>query len=215
MNKLIVFLAFLAIATNAQADKLIGSWENQTNEGWQDHPASELCFWCGDVYVDDTEVMPSRYTFSDDWSSHGNISLKANVTGWDWFTKIDVHTDLYNYSKIEFDIFAVAQDGSEATYAQIQQMVYSSQSNGWISLANSGFNTTLGGPATHCVLDYSAIKVAGQTSPTDVSGSFIFALNADAPVWFYMDNVILTGIPEPATLSLLGLGGIALLRRRK
>jgi len=31
----------------------------------------------------------------------------------------------------------------------------------------------------------------------------------------YIDNIMFTGVPEPATIGLLGLGGLALLRRKR
>jgi len=222
MSKKLVFvcLAMLAITSYVLADNppvTVGDWEGLTNEGWMDHPLNEARTWAA-AYVDDPEIMPSRYTFSDVWSSAGDISLQANVTGWSWFSKIDVHTMLYDHSKLEFDIFAQAQDGSAATYAQVQQMVYSCQTNGWVSITGSEFSIGLGGTGTHCVLDYMQLGTGGKTSPTDAYGSFVFAYNADAPVYLYLDNVKLTGpvlIPEPATIGLLGLGGLALLRRKK
>jgi len=222
MSKKLVFvcLAMLAIASYALADQppvTVGDWEGLTNEGWMDHPLNESRGWAA-AYVDDPEIMPSKYEFSDAWSSSGDISLKYNCTGWTWAPKIDVHTELYNHSVLEFDIFAVAQDGSAATYAQIQQMVYSGATAGWTSLTGSEFSIGLGGSATHCVLDYMQLGDPAKTSPTDAYGSFVFAYNADAPVFLYLDNVQLTGpelIPEPATIGLLGLGGLALLRRKK
>jgi len=42
----------------------------------------------------------------------------------------------------------------------------------------------------------------------------IFPVTADASVMYY-DDISLIEIPEPATMSLLALGGLAMLRRRR
>jgi hypothetical protein len=216
MKKLIVCLAILAVTGYAQAqpDKLIGSWEDEHNEGWADHPATAATGWTATVYVDDPLVMPSVYVeFSYDWSTEGWVSLKANVTGWNWFQRADFHADYFTYNAIEFDVYAVLQDGSTATYAQIEQIAFSTETNGWFNPgASTGFDIGFD-TAKHCKLDYSAYKTSDYASSTDTYGSVIFAYNADAPIYVYMDNVMLT--PEPATIGLLGLGGLALLRRKR
>jgi len=219
MKKLIVCLAILAFVGYAQAaDVLVGSFEG-SNDGWADHPATAGTGWSATVYVDDPMVMPSRYAeFSSDWSTDGLKSLKANVTGWDWFPRHDVMSVWFDHDTIEFDIIAIAQEGSTATFAQVEKFAGSFQTNGWFDMAGSTFNTGVTGElATHVSYNYRAAGYAASTyaNPTDAYGSIIIAFNADAPVWMYIDNVKFTGIPEPATISFLGLGGLSLLRRKR
>ena len=219
MKKLIVCLALLAFAGYAHAatNVLIGSWEGLDNEGWADHDETAATGWSATVYVDDPLVMPSKYTeFSYDWSSDGYVSLKTAVTGWAWFERHDVMANWWDNTRIEFDIYAVAQDGSTATFAQVEKFAGSFETNGWFDMAEASFSIGMGGSSTHCVFDYAAAGYRGTDycNPGDAYGSIIVAYNADAPVYMYIDNIMMT-IPEPATIGLLGLGGLALLRRKR
>jgi hypothetical protein len=212
----ICLVLFLVPLSYVQADVLVGSWETYTNEGWQDHPLSEPGRWIDPhvVYVDDPQVMPSRYEFSDDWSTEGNVSLKAKVPGLDWYQRKNVVADYFDHSVLEFDVLAVDNYGSGATYAQVE-IFCSSQTNGWWVMEGAQFNLSLNTP-THCVVDYMGYGTPEYASPDDAYVGFIFEFDADAQVDIYTDNVQLTGfpIPEPATISLLGLGGLLVLRRK-
>jgi hypothetical protein len=219
MKKLIVCLAILAVTGIAQAapDKLIGTWESGTNEGWMDHQLNGARGWAA-AYIDDPEIFGDdaptpRYWWSTDFQTDGDYSVKVfsdpatEALGWGQRLKIDVHTDWFNYSALEFDVYAT----TPGTYAKINDIVYSCQTTGWGVLPNSTY--TLGNTGVmHVKYDYSASKT--MQGAADGYGSFIFEVTSDAVGSFlYFDKVMLT--PEPATIGLLGLGGLALLRRKK
>jgi hypothetical protein len=225
MKKLIVCLVLLAFTGIVQAapDKLIGSWESYTNEGWQDHLLNANHNWAPG-YIDDPEIFGDeattpRYWWEEGWKTEGFVSLKilaepkTQANGWGQRAKIDVHTDILNYSKLEFDVKGV----TAGTVVKIEELIYSGQTNGWATFAGSEaapFVSMVNGDVKHVTLDYSAFKTSAYMSATDGYGSFIFTLTSDnASSYVYLDNVMLT--PEPATIGLLGLGGLALLRRKR
>lgn len=80
-------------------------------------------------------------------------------------------------------------------------------------------NITAGGPTftlnpTTWYLTGGANNVLGQALATDVR-LFVSGGNANSTNFGGYDNLSITPVPEPATMAILGLGGLALLRKRR
>jgi hypothetical protein len=124
-------------------------------------------------------------------------------------------------TQISADVTAFASDMTVSWMNM--EMIYNGQNNddsgtnnniGWNSL---GGRDILGDGITHTltwdVPEALMNKLAGVDNNIWWLELMIISNNDGQNAMFYVDNVQL--IPEPATMSLLGLGGLAFLRRRK
>ena len=214
MKKLIVCLAILVFVGYAQAADLVGSFEGEAHEGWHDHVATANNNWTP-VYVDDPIVNPSLYEFSYDWSTDGDVSLKTNVTAWGFYMRREIRDVYWQNDTISFDVYAIDNGGGWAQIERIAQQFQDSTypNGGWFDLPGTNYNLTFG-QTTHIEYNYGAYKGGAYGTEAATYGNFIFGLNSSGTgVSIFLDNIMFT--PEPATISLLGLGGLALLRRKK
>lgn len=155
----------------------------------------------------------------------GTGSMKiAGPSGWHITSKLDTHSflsDLKAATQISMDVTAFDADMT-TTWMQVDMVINGQNNNdagannnidwnmlGSKDIARNGLPQTL----LWNIPQALQTKLDGVTSNIGWLELMIISNNGGQNAQLYVDNIKL--IPEPATMGLLGMGGLALLRRRK
>jgi len=206
-KKLITFvccvLAFAMVSTT-YGETVIGNWED-SNDGWgawvsnSVQPSANLSQQTAvGVTLDSYALVVHQEGWGQalayDFDYDGSVALAANDT-----------------FSIDFSVAAASSGGT----IQIEEIILNAEGFGWTNIVTGDkpkFDCWSGSSERTLNLEYSYDPSLFGSVPG--YAQIVFALNGMGGQYdFYFDNAKLT--PEPATICLLGLGGIDLIRRRK
>ena len=234
-RKLICFVLMLAFASTSYG-AVIGDWEGGSYDGWIDwgegqatiesigapkYTFSEVGATLGSSAI---KVSPGS-----GWQQNLSISL-GDIGMMEAFMANTIFAIDVTYNSGDWD--------PAVTYAQVYQLSMNNNGYGWNDVGGAGapegmngvlFSDTLNPESPGAIplidpgvegtvltgtwmWDYSGVLDQFTLPDTDPYIQIVIATNSDAPGAYYFDNARL--IPEPATIALLGLGGLALLRRK-
>jgi hypothetical protein len=230
-----IVLALLWVSTSYGV--VIGNWENGSYDGWIDWGqgqakietigAPKYTFSTTGATLGSSAI---KMSLGGGWQQNLSISL-GDIGKLDAFMANTVFAIDITYNSADWD--------PTVTYAQIYQLSMNNNGYGWHDVGGAAAPTGANGvvftdtlnPASPGVIplvnpgtpgtiltgtwyyDYSGVLGQFTLPETDPYIQIVIATNSDKAGAYYFDNARL--IPEPMTMSLLGLGGLALLRRKR
>ena len=219
MSKMLVSLCIALALASTSYGVVIGNWENAadtTFDGWNGG-------WQGSTYLD----------YSTNGATLGSQALLVSTAGeWGLQYAFPAPMDLTG-KKLTFTVTMLPSDAANLTgWGAIcaDFVINSNGTSGWKQITWSGLVTctdnwnpgqtnidfgnwnpyTTNGFQKVYTIDLGGM---GYDNTGATYEQFNFGLQMPNNTTLYFDNVQLT--PEPATMALLGLGGLALIRRKK
>jgi hypothetical protein len=214
MKKFVLCLAVLAAMNTAAfaADYVLGDFETGF-DGWGTWSSNAV------------QPNPANFALSTtNGVTRGSSSLQVTQSGWAQGLALNFdgsqRAAFMSHDTFSIDMSVAANDGTiTGGYTQIYSVALNGEGGSFSDVVTGtpvNFYWWEGSGARTLTLsfNYSAYRDTLVANPGWIQ--MILALNTGggAPAQMYFDNAKLSGVPEPATMTLLGLG-LALLRKRK
>jgi hypothetical protein len=209
---------FLASTSFAAAVDVIGSWESMptSGDGWVSWSDSQAAI----------ETLPAKYQAGTVGATLGSQSVHLITTGWSQTLAIKLQNigmmdEFMSHDTFSIDVSVAASGGAyTAGYTQIAAVAMNAPGPGFKDVVSGNpinyyWWSTSPQRTTTLNVYYSAFR--GQITNPNSYIEIILATNTGggAPPDIYFDNARLSGVPEPATIAMLSLGGLALIRRKR
>ncbi len=210
MNRIIIVALVAALACTSYGAYVIGNWESQTAEGWG--------LWDGGV------VENPNFAYSSEIGvTRGNYSLEVTQDGWGQVLAIDLTAaQRQGFMENRYFVMDVSVQASAneftAGWSQVYEIVFNGDGGGWQTVISGTpisfywWEGEIPMRTERLVFDYRDYRNSMNPDPSYLQ--IVIALNTGggAPDKMYIDNVMFA--PEPATIAMLGIGALALLRKR-
>ena len=215
-------VVLMGLSTSARASFLLGDWEGGSSDQWVDWGTQS-------GYAGGATNLPSpKYQFTSDIGTVTSGSSSLLLTQSSWNQSLAIKLEYIPGAKAAFFANTIlAMDvtlpaSTQSGWSQFYDLVINAPTWGFTSLygsthpltqANWGWGSGNSPQVTHHLeFDYSAALASIPSSAGYVE--FIFATNNDGVHnQYYFDNVQL--IPEPASMSMLGVAMLLAARRRR